>query len=125
MFKILLVDDDECAHYLIKFFLKNLSCQFDCAMTIAQALACTEQTEYDLIITDITLYRDRLGGLLFIEELKKSSSNTPVIVTTAHCESKYHVQAKKCGALEVLIKPLDFERLQAIVTSLLKKPEFE
>jgi DNA-binding NtrC family response regulator len=125
MFKILLVDDDECAHYLIKFFLKSLSCQFDCAMTIAQALACTEHTVYDLIITDIALYRDRLGGLLFLEAFRKSSPNTPVIVTTAHRESKHHVQAKKCGALEVLTKPLDFERLQVIVSSLLKKTEFE
>lgn len=69
----------------------------------------------DLIFVDVEL--PRLNGRNVIRNLRRISklSGVPIIVVSGHDPNRYEAAALEAGGTEYLLKPIDFERLDAIL----------
>jgi DNA-binding NtrC family response regulator len=83
------------------------------ATTAEAALALIEQHPVDLILTDLHL-PDR-DGLEFIRALRAAGVNAPVVVMTGQGSTHVAMAALEVGASAYLQKPVDVERLQALL----------
>lgn len=64
---------------------------------------------FDVIISDINM--PNLNGLDMIKEIKKIDADIPAIVTTAHGEANYLLEAIKIGVSGYTLKPIDTKEL--------------
>jgi len=72
-----------------------------------------KENTFDFIISDIEM--PEMNGLEMIEEIKKTGSEIPCILTTAHGEFDYFMKANEIGVFRYMQKPLDInELLEAI-----------
>jgi DNA-binding NtrC family response regulator len=60
---------------------------------------------FDLIVTDLAM--PGIGGVEFMEMVKKTFPNVPVIVMTGHTEQCTIDEAMRCGASAYLTKPFE------------------
>lgn len=72
---------------------------------------------YSLIISDIRM--PGVTGMEVLEGLRHVKSAPPIILITAFGDDETHREAKRFGAVAVLDKPFDLDRLQALVRSVL------
>jgi len=61
--------------------------------------------EFDIIITDIKM--PNMSGLEMVREIRKIDSDIPVIMTTAHGESNYLMEAISLNVSGYALKPID------------------
>ncbi len=54
-----------------------------------------------------------MDGIATLKEIKALNPAIPVLIMTAYSSVETAVEALKTGALDYLIKPLDFDNLQA------------
>jgi CheY-like chemotaxis protein len=73
----------------------------------------------DLILMDVSL--PKIDGLDATEQIRKlaNTEHTPIICVTAHPDD-VHKRAIEVGCKEVVAKPIDVEKLPAIVAHYLK-----
>jgi DNA-binding NtrC family response regulator len=83
------------------------------AMNGVEALEKVQGQSFDLIITDVRM--PRMGGLAFLQELKRTSAAIPVIMMTGYGRIEDAVEAMKAGAFDYLLKPFSLEDLKAVV----------
>jgi CheY-like chemotaxis protein len=65
--------------------------------------------EFDAIISDINM--PNLNGLEMVKEIRKVNAEIPVIMTTAHGESNYLMEAIKVNVSGYTLKPIDTKEL--------------
>ena len=68
-----------------------------------------ENKNIDFVITDIKM--PKMDGLEMAREIKKINPDMPCIVTTAHGEYDYFMQADEIGIYRYIQKPLNIEEL--------------
>lgn len=112
--KLLLVDDQEMNHILIKAIIKELPIELSCAYEVEEATELTLKNEYALILIDYHLQRG--SGLDVLSHVKESSLNndTPVIFISNHSGSREVIE--KCyaaGAVDFVNKPIDIFALKS------------
>ena len=114
---LLVVDDHHDTCLGMKMMLERRGYQITLAHTAEQAVEKAGQETFDLLISDIGL-PDRSGYELMYE-LKQSKGLRGIALTgfgTEHDVTK----ARAAGFSEHLTKPINFERLEAAIQSLLK-----
>jgi DNA-binding response OmpR family regulator len=83
---------------------------------------CARETalerNYSLLIVNVEKVGDECSG--FIESFSKASS-TPVIVVSSNAEIESKIHHLKIGAVDYVVKPVDFEELLARVDLQLRK----
>jgi len=82
---------------------------------ISEAIKKSTDNRIDIIISDINLGVD--NGLDFIEELRKTDKNIPVILISAYTDTKYLLKATKLKLVDYLTKPIDFKMLKNALTN--------
>jgi len=82
---------------------------------ISEAIKKSIDNRIDIIISDINLGVD--NGLDFIEELRKTDKNIPVILISAYTDTKYLLKATKLKLVDYLTKPIDFKMLKNALTN--------
>ena len=75
---------------------------------------------YNIVVTDMKM--PEMSGLQLLKEAKQKSRDTQFILMTAYGTVESAVEAMKEGAYDYLSKPLDMQRLRALV---LKALEFQ
>lgn len=85
-----------------------------CALAAAQVL----QRSYDLLIINVKHTGD--AGSQFIESFSQLR-HTPVIVTSTNGEVAAKIHHLNLGAVDYVVKPVDFEELMARITLQLRK----
>ena len=67
----------------------------------------------DLILIDLEL--PRLDGISVIRNIRRSTKlcDVPIIVVSGHDPSRYEAAALAAGCTDYLMKPIDFDRLDA------------
>jgi len=90
-----------------------------CAKAIAvytgkDALEIVRNQKVDVIITDLKLEGD-IDGLDILEQAKKRSDRTQVILITAYATIDTCKEAIRRGAYDYLVKPIDIGQLRALV----------
>ena len=91
----------------------------DIAGTLAQARACLDGAEYDLMLLDIMLPDG--DGVSFLAQHRATNNNTPVIATTARSAISDRVSVLDAGADDYITKPFDFAELEARVRAVLRR----
>lgn len=78
------------------------------------ALARLTRAEYRGVITDFRL--PGMTGVELLLEMRRRGIELPVVLTSAFMDHHTTLAAEEAGALDVLGKPLDLQRLEADVT---------
>ena len=108
MKKILIVEDDDTIHKLIKELLQNEHYITKDAYSGTEALTVIENEDIDLILLDLML-----PGMSGEEIIKKVNKTIPIIVLSAKVSSEDKVKALISGANDYITKPFDKKELLA------------
>ena len=117
-YKILVVDDETLIETLFKLRFKSeiekKIYDFIFALNGIDALNQIEQdSNIDLILTDINM--PVMDGLTLMKKLQAQSIFIPTIVVSAYSDNENTKKAKSLGAVDFLIKPINFKILEKII----------
>lgn len=104
---ILVVDDDISHCTILQALLRGWGYNVALANSGRQAL----ERVFDLVLCDVRMAE--MDGIATLKEIKALNPAIPVLIITAYSSVETAVEALKTGALDYLIKPLDFDNLQA------------
>jgi len=106
---ILIVDDEKNYLLVLKELLEEEGHEVMIAQSAEEALQIFQETELDLVITDMKM--PRMNGMELLGVLKEKDLHLPVIMMTAFGTVEKAVEAMKKGAYDYIIKPFDNEIL--------------
>ncbi|NCP85881.1 MAG: hypothetical protein CO094_11945 [Anaerolineae bacterium CG_4_9_14_3_um_filter_57_17] len=115
---ILVVDDEENARLILTRFLTSKGYDVLGAATLAEARACLQRGEADVVLLDVQL-PDGYGPSL-LEESARLEAHPPIILVTAYGDIDMAVDAMKNGAHDFLQKPIQLTRLEESLTRALE-----
>ena len=110
---ILVVDDEESMRIALSEALVRGGHRVDCVANGHDALTKISSESFKLVVTDVRM--PKMDGLEVLQEIKKVSPQTPVIVITAYGAIQNAVDAMRRGAADYILKPFSFEDLSAAV----------
>ena len=116
--KILVVDDERGLCAGIQEALRREGYSVDAATDSLAALQLAREKLFNLVISDIKM--PQLSGLELLAKVKAVSHDTVFILMTAYGTVESAVEAMKQGAYDYLTKPIDLQRLRALVTKALE-----
>ncbi len=117
--RFLLIEDNSELAQSVSDRLKLDGHAVDIAGTLADASACLQGAEYDLMLLDIMLPDG--DGVSFLAQHRATNNNTPVIATTARSAISDRVSVLDAGADDYITKPFDFAELEARVRAVLRR----
>ena len=117
MGQILVLDDVKDAGTLIKTILERKGHKVAVFTEEEEALAYMRSHNVDLAILDIRL--KKMSGIDVLEELKKFSPRTQVIMLTGYPTLETARRAQEWGAFDYCVKPIDKDELEEKVASAL------
>jgi two-component system OmpR family response regulator len=115
---LLIEDDEEAAHFVLKG-LRESGYTVDHAADGREGLFRATETDYDVIITDRML--PHLDGLAIVQLLRQQGRTTPVLVLSALGTVDDRVKGLRAGGDDYLTKPFAFAELLARVEALLRR----
>lgn len=107
---VLVVDDDVSHCTILQALLRGWGYQVALANSGKQALCQVREHVFDVVLCDVRMAE--MDGIDTLKEIKALNPAIPVLIMTAYSSVETAVEAIKSGALDYLIKPLDFDRLQ-------------
>ncbi len=116
---ILYVEDDVQLRSGVTGYLKLIFPTVDSAADGIEGLEFFNQKRYDIVISDIQM--PRMNGIEMIKEIKKSSPDQEIIITTAFSEVPYLIEAIELGVSSYLIKPIDFDLINSTLYKIVDK----
>jgi DNA-binding NtrC family response regulator len=114
--RILVVDDDTATLRTLKDILVEKGCQTQTATDGSAAITSIQERSYDVILTDIKM--PGMSGVELLRQVKALSPSTHTIIMTAFTRDELVHRAQTEGAVEILFKPLDLDRLFALIDEL-------
>jgi len=117
--KILVVEDEELVRSFLKDFLEMKGMEVLVASGGEEAidLFSRHREDIDLVILDLVL--PGMMGEEILDALKKLDPGVKVLVTTGYGSAPSLERVRKMGALDIVTKPFDFDRLLDSVRSAL------
>jgi len=126
--RLLLVEDDRMIGESLRAALKLEGHAVDWVRDVAAALATLASERFDLVLLDLGLPPGRQGaggeagdGLAVLADLRARQDQTPVIVLTARDGPGDRVQGLDSGADDYLVKPFEFDELNARIRAVLRR----
>ena len=108
-FKVLYVEDENGIRENIKEILEHYFKETNTAKNASEAYQKYLQNKPDLIITDIQMVGE--NGLDLIKRIRQSDSKTRIIITSAHTDLEYMLQATELHLIKYIIKPITHDKL--------------
>ena len=112
---VLVVEDNDETSFLLRTVLTRKGYRVIEAWDGKQAIEVAETEELDLILLDLQL--PRLNGLGVIHRLRQNPKleTVPIVIVTGQDPERYRNSAIAEGCDDFLIKPIDFDRLDAVL----------
>ncbi len=111
--RVLVVDDEAVMREVLEMRLGKMGFEVHLAASGEEAQEVTERVRPDLVLSDVMM--PGMSGLELLELLKAGDPHRPVVLITAHGTVDSAVEALKRGALDFLTKPLDYDKLEAVL----------
>lgn len=111
--RILIADDEANIRNSLEGFLTDEGYSCITATDGEKALKLLETENIDLIITDLIM--PQMDGMKLLETVRQQYKDIRVIMLTAYGTVESAVKAMKFGAVDFMLKPIDFELLLAKV----------
>ncbi len=108
--KILIVDDDKPIRDTLIEIVETLGYEAEGATDGDEALELIQKTNYDVVITDITM--PKMSGLELLKNIKRFDENIPVIIITGFPSIDIAIDAMKRGASDFITKPFRLEVIE-------------
>jgi DNA-binding NtrC family response regulator len=112
--RVLVVDDDRAIRETFARTLARWSYEVTLATSAEEALGMVHRVDPALVITDVRMAG--MDGLELLRTLRERAPGIDVIVITAFEEMRTAVEAMKAGAFDYLVKPLDLDHLELVLT---------
>ncbi len=126
-FTILYLEDDENLLKHTQEILSDFLYHVYAVKSSAEAWNILEKEKVDVIVSDILLKDE--NGIDFLNELKSKHIEKPIILTTAHTDTKYFLDAIKLKVENYIVKPINIQELldtlHDIVLPITQKKEIE
>ncbi len=109
-FRILYLEDDKSLLTHTKDILDDFVKEVYAVNTSKEALEIIKTEKVDVIISDILLENE--NGIDFLRSIKEENKiNIPTILTTAHTDTKYLLDAIKLKVENYIVKPINIKEL--------------
>ncbi|PID47126.1 MAG: response regulator [Proteobacteria bacterium] len=108
-YNVLYLEDDKNLLEHTKDVLEDFVNKIYGVQTSNEALEILLNQKIDVIICDILLKNE--NGINFLKRVKEKNINLPSILTTAHTDTKYLLEAIKLKVENYIIKPIDINEL--------------
>ena len=118
MARILLAEDDEIMRVTLGDRLRQNNWIVDEAENGREAVQFLRRNQYQVIVSDIRM--PGLDGISLLEEVKRSTPDTDVILMTAYGSVDDAVSCLKKGATDYILKPFDMDDLTIRIKRLLE-----
>jgi len=115
---ILVVDDEPDIRELLEITLGRMNLATVSAGDLAEARRQLASRDFQLCLTDMHLPDG--DGLELVRNIQTEHPQLPVAVITAHGSTETAILALKSGAFDFVSKPVDLQKLRALVESALK-----
>merc|ERR1711879_1064657 len=120
-FTLLYVEDEEGIRNNIYEILKHLFKKTFVAKNAKEAFNMYESNKPDLIITDIRMPNET--GIDLIRKIRKRDSKVRVIITSAHTDLEYMLEATELHLVKYIVKPITEGKLTEALESFVKSYE--
>lgn len=121
--RLLVIDDEAGFRALLTHELGKKGYEVATANNGEEALQKVRQGKFDLAISDVKM--PKLGGLEFLEAIKKENPNIEVIMATGFGTIETAVNAMKKGAYDFVQKPFNLPEIFVLVEKALEKRELK
>jgi DNA-binding NtrC family response regulator len=113
MSTILIVEDELKMARLLELNLAEEGYATLAAKDAEAGLKLVRQEKIDLVLTDLKL--PGMDGLEFLQAVKRSNAQIPVILMTAYGTVETAIEAMKAGASDYVLKPFSMEEIKLII----------
>jgi DNA-binding NtrC family response regulator len=113
MSTILIVEDEPKMLRLLELNLAEEGYATLAAPDAETGLKLLRQEKVDLVLTDLKL--PHMDGLEFLQAVKRSNTQIPVILMTAYGTVETAIDAMKAGASDYVLKPFSMEEIKLII----------
>ncbi len=110
---VLYVEDEAFTRLEIQQFLRRRVREVYIAENGDEGLALFREKHPDVVLTDIRM--PVMDGLKMAREIRSLDRDVPIIITTAHSDAPYMMDAIEVGVDQYVIKPVDMEKLSAAI----------
>ena len=116
--RALVIDDDETSVLVLRDLLEDESAQVSVATRAADALELAKTTDFDVVISDIAM--PEIDGHAMLRKLRAGERNAevPAIACTGFGSPEDIARAQRSGFVAQFTKPIEVERLVAVVRDL-------
>ena len=121
--RILLVEDDPALAGSLKQGLQQMGFTVESSADGLEADAILGLRTFDLVVLDLGL--PGLSGMEVLKRFRKRGATTPLLILTARDALQERVAGLKAGADDYVLKPFDFEELEARLQALLRRTQSE
>lgn len=111
--RLLVVDDEESVALTVSEVLRQEGFRVETASSGNDAVRLLEQSEYDLVLTD--LHMEGGDGISVLAEIQQRAPLTISIVLTGFASVETAIAAMRSGAYDYLVKPCNIEDLKHTV----------
>ena len=118
---VLIIEDEHALAAALSTVVRRLGAEPSVAASGQSGIDKLAKRAFDLIVLDIGL--PDMSGLDVLRRIRASSNDTPVLVITAHGTLDNALEAKRLGASDYFLKPLDLAEFQQALRAFLTKPD--
>jgi two-component system response regulator PilR (NtrC family) len=106
---ILIVDDEEIIRDSLSFVLKKEGYQVEQASNGREAIDLMKTSSFDLILTDLEM--PEMKGIELLEQASAVAPESMVMIITAYGSIETAIDALRKGAVDYILKPVEFDEL--------------
>lgn len=117
--KLLIIEDDSSLAKNLQKTLQKEGFAADVAQSLEQGKIEVDVNEYDCILLDLNLPDG--SGFSFLDQLRKDSNQTPVIIMTARGDVEDRIRGLNLGADDYVPKPVNSNELIARVRAVIRR----
>ncbi|MEA3280007.1 MAG: response regulator [Thermodesulfobacteriota bacterium] len=110
---ILLLDDEAIVGNRLKPVLEKVGCDVELFEDPQKALNRIREKKFDIVITDIMM--PDVNGIQILEEARKKSDITKVIIITGYATVALAREAMDKGAFDMIAKPFTPDDLRSVI----------
>ena len=116
--KLLIIEDDAAFCQMLQKFLTKRGYEVETSFNAPDAKTKFDQTDFDLILTDLRL--PDYDGIQLLDDIKEVNPKTQVILMTGYAEVGSAVDAMKKGAFDYISKPFTPDEIVMVLDNALK-----
>lgn len=123
MARILVVEDEIELNKIICRSLRDRGYEVSSAINGLEALTLTENTKYDMILTDIMM--PKMDGFELADSIRITDKEIPIVFMTAKDDKASKILGYSIGVDDYIVKPFDIDILAMKIGAILRRAKIE